>query len=96
MKEPAVYIMTNASNAVLYTGVTSDLEARVQHHKLGVGSKFTSTYKCTKLVYFQSGGSMDAAIEEEKRIKAGSRARKVELVESINPDWRDLSEGWNI
>jgi len=89
-----IYIMTNQNNTTLYVGTTSNLPRRVQEHKTGIGSKFTSKYRLTKLVYFECGGDMNAAIAREKQLKAGSRAAKESLISSINPDWRDLSEDW--
>ena len=90
MKQYWVYIMTNAANSVLYTGVTNDLERRVAQHKEGTGSSFTSKYNVTKLVFCEQVSRIDDAIAAEKKIKAGSRAKKIELIESINPDWHDL------
>ena len=87
-----VYIMTNTHNTVFYTGVTNDLHRRVVEHKSGKGSKFTSKYNVTKLVYFEWGGDVNVAIFREKQIKAGSRRKKIDLVNSMNPEWRDLSE----
>ena len=88
-----VYIMTNDFNNVYYTGVTSDLRNRVWQHKNAVyQGSFTSKYKCYKLVYFQFFPNIEEAISEEKRIKAGSRQQKIELVKSLNPDWIDLFE----
>lgn len=88
-----VYIMTNEFNSVYYTGVTSDLRNRVWQHKNNVyQNSFTSKYKCCKLVYFQFFIHVEEAINEEKRIKAGSRQQKIELVKSLNPDWLDLFE----
>jgi len=89
-----VYIMCNIYNTTLYVGTTSNLPRRVQEHKLGIGSKFTSKYKLCKLVYFECGGNMNAAITSEKQLKAGSRASKEALIKSMNPEWRDLSEDW--
>lgn len=91
MKVYAVYIMTNAMHTVLYTGVTSDLTQRVWQHKNGLGSHFTSKYHVTKLVYFETFGDVTLAIAREKQIKGGSRRKKGLLVESVNPEWRDLS-----
>jgi putative endonuclease len=85
-----VYIMTNAART-LYTGVTNDLERRVYEHKNGIGSRFTSRYKLTRLVYFESTSDVLAAIEREKQIKGWVRRRKVELISTLNPEWRDLS-----
>ncbi len=87
-----VYIMTNAYNTTLYTGVTNNLIRRVLEHKNGSGSKFTSKYRLTKLVYFETSDNIEAAILREKQIKAGSRQKKIDLVESINHEWRDLTE----
>jgi len=92
MRRYWVYIMTNANNNVLYTGVTNDLPRRVGGHKIGLGSKFTSKYRVTKLVYYEEFGRIDDAIAAEKRIKAGSRGKKIQLIESRNPKWRDLFE----
>jgi len=85
-----VYIMTNANHTILYTGVTSDLVGRVAKHRSGRGSAFTSRYRTTKLVYYESGGYVRSMIAREKQIKGGSRAKKIALIESINPDWEDL------
>ena len=89
-KQYCVYIMTNAHNTVLYTGVTNDLERRVLEHQSGKGSKFTGKYNVTKLVYFECGSDVNIAIFREKQIKAGSRKKKIELIESLNPEWKDL------
>jgi putative endonuclease len=89
-KQYCVYIMTNKHNTVLYTGVTNDLQRRVLEHKSGRGSKFTSKYKIIKLVYFEMGDNVDAAIAREKQIKAGSRQKKIDLINSMNPEWKDL------
>ena len=85
-----VYIMTNKNNTVLYTGVTNNLHRRVVEHKTGQGGKFTSKYKITKLVYYECGDDINAAIEREKQIKGGSRQSKLDLVNKINPGWKDL------
>jgi putative endonuclease len=85
-----VYIMTNLSNTVLYTGVTNNLRRRVGEHKAGLGSAFTSKYKVHKLVFYERFVRITDAIAAEKRIKAGSRARKIKLIEERNPEWRDL------
>jgi putative endonuclease len=87
-----IYIMTNPYNTVLYTGVTNDLQRRVLEHKSGQGSKFTSKYNITKLVYFECGNDARAAIFREKQIKAGSRQKKLDLINSLNPEWKDLFE----
>ena len=91
-REYYVYIMTNRHNKVLYTGVTNHLIRRVYQHRSGTGGRFTSKYRVTKLVYFENFASIDRAIRREKQIKAGSRDKKIELINSQNPDWRDLYE----
>ncbi len=88
---PCVYIMANKKNGTLYTGVTSNLEQRVHQHKQGM-SGFTGKYGCTLLVWYETHDNMQNAIFREKQIKAGSRKRKLALIESINPQWRDLAE----
>ena len=90
MKRPAVYIVANRRNGTLYTGVTSDLGRRVYQHREALVPGFTSRYGCKRLVYFEIHDDMTAAIVREKQIKAGSRQKKLALIESMNPDWRDL------
>ena len=85
-----VYIMTNKRSNVLYTGVTNDLVKRVHEHKEKLVDGFTKKYNITKLVYYKDTMNAGEAIVKEKKIKAGSRARKIELVESMNKEWRDL------
>jgi putative endonuclease len=85
-----VYIMTNAYHTVLYTGVTNDLHRRVLEHRSGKGSTFTSKYNVTKLVYFECCDDVNLAIFREKEIKAGSRTKKMDLVNNANPAWVDL------
>jgi putative endonuclease len=87
-----VYIMTNSRKNVLYTGYTSDLARRVQEHKDGVVKGFTQKYKCHMLVYYEVTEDAEAAREREKQIKGGSRSKKINLIEGINPAWRDLSQ----
>ena len=88
-----VYILTNSNNTVLYTGVTSDLVARIQQHQLKIYPKsFTSKYRVDKLVYYQNYPTVSEAIAEEKRIKGGSRMKKIKLIHSQNPTWKDLWE----
>ncbi len=87
-----VYIMTNKYNTTLYTGVTNNLIRRLHEHKTGVASIFTRRYNITKLVYYETTDDIRAAIIREKQIKAGSRKKKNGLIDSLNPDWRDLSE----
>lgn len=91
-REYCVYIMTNAHDTVLYTGVTNNLYRRVLEHKEGRGSVFTKKYNVKKLVYFECGNDVNMAIFREKQIKAGSRQKKIDLVNSMNPEWKDLFE----
>ncbi|OJI06299.1 excinuclease ABC subunit C [bacterium CG10_46_32] len=86
-----VYIATNDKHYVLYIGVTNDVRKRIQEHKQGMGSGFTKKYKINKLVYFEEYKDINEAIAREKNIKAGSRQDKIDLVNHLNPEWRDLS-----
>ena len=85
-----VYILSNKNNTTLYTGVTNNLYRRVRQHKSGKGSKFTSKYNLTKLVYYEVFENIYDAINREKQIKGGSRQKKIDLVEETNPAWIDL------
>jgi putative endonuclease len=85
-----VYILTNDRQTVLYTGVTNDLLRRIGEHCAGVSS-LTSRYNVHKLVYFEEFDEINDAIAREKQIKGGSRRKKVALIDSMNPDWRDMS-----
>ncbi|HEY0327016.1 MAG TPA: GIY-YIG nuclease family protein [Allosphingosinicella sp.] len=87
---PAVYIMASKRNGTLYVGVTSDLPQRVWQHREGVVAGFTKRYGCKMLVWYEMAGTMDAAIAREKQIKGGSRAKKLALIEAMNPAWEDL------
>jgi putative endonuclease len=91
-KQYYVYIMTNKNNTVLYTGVTNDLKKRVFQHKEKLVDGFTCRYNVSKLVYYQIAQNAFAAISREKQIKGGSRAKKIELIDGLNPDWKDLSD----
>ena len=95
MKQYFVYIMASASGT-LYTGVTGDLERRVAEHKQKLIPGFTARYNITRLVYYESTPDVRSAIAREKQIKGWLRAKKIALVESVNPQWRDLSEDWDI
>lgn len=86
--------MTNKGNTTLYTGVTSSIVGRVRQHKDREVKGFTSRYNMTKLVYFEEHQYVQDAIAREKQIKAGSRKKKIDLIESTNPEWKDLSNGW--
>ncbi len=83
--------MTNIVNSVIYTGVTSDLEKRVYEHKSKLIEGFTKKYNANKLVYYEVFDDINDAIAREKQIKAGSRQNKFDLIGSLNPAWRDLS-----
>ena len=88
-----VYIMANCKNGTLYIGVTNDIRRRVYEHKNNVyPGCFTARYGCDKLVYCEDYQYINDALEREKRLKAGSRKRKIQLIESVNPDWIDLAE----
>jgi putative endonuclease len=90
-KGGGVYIMTNATNTTYYTGVTSDLKGRVYKHKTDFyPNSFTARYKLHKLVYYYGYMTITEAIYNEKKIKAGSRKKKIALIEGMNPEWRDL------
>ena len=94
MRKGYVYIITNHYNNVLYTGVTSNLERRMYQYKTDKASAFAKKYKCNKLVYFDETDDITIAIEYEKKIKAGSRKKKIQLIEEQNPHWLDLVQGW--
>jgi putative endonuclease len=87
---PTVYIMASKPNGTLYTGVTSDLSRRVFEHREGLTPGFTSRYGCYRLVFYESHERMDEAIAREKQIKGGSRAKKIALIQTMNPEWKDL------
>jgi len=88
-----IYLLTNKNNTVLYTGVTSDLKSRIWQHKTKHYPKsFSAKYNLEKLVYYEVFRDINQAIFREKQIKSGSRARKVKLIESMNPEWLDLYE----
>ena len=89
-KQPAVYILASQRNGTLYVGVTSDLVKRVWEHKNDLVDGFSRRYGVHVLVYFELAESMYAAITREKQIKAGSRAKKLQLIESVNSEWNDL------
>jgi len=87
-----VYIITNKNNSVLYTGVTSDLTERLVQHKLKKHpTSFSTKYNLYKLVYFERFDTIGEAIIKEKKIKGGSRKKKLDMINSTNPEWRDLS-----
>jgi putative endonuclease len=92
-KQYYVYIMTNKNNHVLYIGVTNDLRRRAFEHKEKLVEGFTKKYNIVKLVYYEIFEDIYLAFSREKQIKAGSRQKKIDLIESINPDWKDLYYG---
>ena len=94
-KQGFVYILTNKTHTVLYTGVTSDTARRIYEHKNSLIPGFAAKYRASKLVYYEVSEDIRSAITREKQIKAGSRQKKIALVNSMNPEWRDLSEDWN-
>lgn len=89
-----VYIVTNRRNGTLYTGVTNDLKRRVWQHKNKTHPGFTAQYNLDRLAYFETHQAIVDAIDREKQIKAGSRAKKIALIEGANPAWADLSADW--
>ncbi|MGB5288240.1 MAG: GIY-YIG nuclease family protein [Ignavibacteriaceae bacterium] len=95
MKQFYVYIMTNKSKT-LYVGVTNNLQRRVYEHKNQMIEGFTSKYNITKVIYFEVFNDIESAIKREKQIKGWLRKKKIDLIESMNPEWNDLSEEWGI
>ena len=92
MKQPCVYIMASKRHGTLYTGVTSNLPKRAFEHREGLVSGFSAKYGCKSLVWYELHETMIEAITREKQIKAGSRSKKLALIESLNPEWIDLYE----
>ena len=84
--------MTDKHNQVLYTGVTNDLRRRAYEHRTGHGGGFTSRFNVTKLVYYEACPDPQSAVAREKQLKAGTRQKKLDLIEGMNPAWRDLYE----
>jgi putative endonuclease len=93
MKTYYIYIMASKSR-VIYTGVTNNLERRVQEHKDKLVEGFTSKYNVNRLVYFEETNDVHAALTREKQIKGWLRSKKTALIESVNPQWKDLSLEW--
>ena len=89
-----VYILTNWNNTVLYTGVTNNLERRLYEHRNELADGFTKRYHVHKLIYYDTTTDVTAAIAREKQIKGWTRRKKNALVETINPEWRDLLKDW--
>lgn len=94
MKQAFVYFLTNWTGETLYIGVTSDLEKRIYQHKNGIFDGFSKRYNLNRLVYFEQFDDMLLAIEREKQIKNWRRSKKDELVKTLNPEWKDLSDEW--
>lgn len=90
-----VYIITNKHNTTLYTGVTNDLPRRINEHRRGTKASFSHRYNLYKLIFLEAHPDITSAINREKQIKAGPRIRKVELINSINPEWDDPFENWD-
>jgi putative endonuclease len=91
-RQYCVYIMTNKRSNVLYTGITNDLKRRVYEHKEKLVNGFTKKYNITKLVYYEVFEDPENAILREKQIKAGSRQKKIDLINSVNRKWLNLYE----
>ena len=89
-REPCVYILANRRQGTLYAGVASNLAERMFQHREGLTPGFSSRYGCNRLVFYERHNRMEEAIAREKQIKGGSRARKIALIEAMNPDWKDL------
>ena len=89
-----VYILTNKNNRVMYIGVTNDLERRLYEHKQELVDGFTKRYHVHKLVYYEQSSDVRLAIQREKELKGWLRRKKNALVETMNPDWHDLSQDW--
>jgi putative endonuclease len=90
VKNPAIYIITNKKYGTLYVGVTSNLPQRIYQHKQGLIEGFSKKYDLKNLVYYEVFDDMTNAIEREKQIKAGNRKKKIELIELMNKEWKDL------
>ena len=93
LRQYYVYIMTNRSRT-LYIGVTNDLERRVYEHKSESVEGFTKRYRMNRLVYFDTTNNIEGAITIDKELKGWRRSKKIDLIEQINPGWKDLSDGW--
>ena len=91
-RQYCIYIMTNQRNTTLYTGVSSDLKKRAYEHRAKLVDGFTKKYNLAKLVYYEVFDDIENAILREKQIKAGSRAKKIQLINRMNNDWKDLYE----
>ena len=94
MQSYYVYILTNWNNRVMYIGMTNDLERRLYEHKNSLVDGFTKKYHVHKLVYYEQTTDVHAAIAREKQLKGLLRAKKNAIVETMNPEWKDLSDDW--
>ncbi len=95
MHQSYVYILFNRKNGTLYVGITNDLQRRISEHRHALHpTAFTARYHINKLGYYETFSDITQAIAREKQLKAGSRERKIQLIESMNPAWNDLSEAW--
>jgi putative endonuclease len=92
MKQPCVYLLARSSHGTFYTGVTSDLIGRIHQHREGKIKGFTARYSIKRLVWFEQHQTMETAMLREKQIKRWARAWKYDLVNTVNPTWRDLAE----
>ena len=93
MKRYYVYILTSETGT-LYIGVTNDLQRRIYEHKYGLIEGFTKRYSVARLVYYEETPEVNEAIAREKEIKKWRRSKKLDLIKSLNPEWKDLSDGW--
>ncbi len=93
MNQYHVYILASRSRT-LYTGITNNLVRRIYEHKQKLVPGFTEKYNVDRLIYFEETSDVRDAIAREKQIKGWTRAKKIVLIESINPEWKDLSDGW--
>jgi predicted GIY-YIG superfamily endonuclease len=92
MKQPCVYIVASKRNGTLYTGITTNLQRRIFEHREGLVAGFSKKYGCKILVWYEAHETITGAITREKQIKAGNRAKKLALIESLNPEWMDLQD----
>lgn len=95
LRNAFTYILSNKNRTTFYVGVTNDLERRIKEHRLGIGSAFTSKYKLFDLIYFEILSDIETAIRREKQLKRWHRAWKLDLVKGLNPELKNLAEGWD-
>lgn len=89
-----IYILASKRNGTLYIGATNDLERRSYEHKYHLVKGFTEKYNVNKLVYFEQTNDIQTALQREKQLKKWNRKWKLDLIENVNPEWKDLSENW--